>query len=121
MRKLLLTLALLVLSVAASAEDLTRITVHVTNERGKPVDRAAVVVQFVKGRNLINMKKIRKTWEMRTSQEGMAKVPGLPKGDIRIQVIAQNYQTFGDTFSVDEDERTIEVVLKPPQPQYSAH
>jgi hypothetical protein len=36
-------------------------------------------------------------------------------------VIAKGYQTFGDTFDVDEDERTIEIKLNPPQKQYSSH
>jgi hypothetical protein len=36
-------------------------------------------------------------------------------------VIAKNYQTFGDNFDVDEDQKTVEIKLKPPQAQYSAH
>jgi len=36
-------------------------------------------------------------------------------------VIAKGYQTFGQTFEVMEEEKTIEVQLNPPQPQYSAH
>ncbi len=108
-------------AVLSSAADMSRITIHVTNERGKPVDRAAVIVKFVKGRNYIKMTKIRKSWELRTSQEGVAKIPELPKGDVQVQVIASNYQTYGQTIMVDDDEQTIEVVLKPPQAQYSAH
>ena len=123
MRKLLLCLAISapLFWKTAFAADQAHITIHVTNESGKPVDRAAVIINFVKGRNYIKMTKIRKSWELRTTQEGNAKIPGIPKGDIRIQVIAKNYQTFGDTFSVDEDERTVEIVLKRPQAQYSVH
>jgi len=113
-------LILLVAAVAASAADQTHITIHVTNEAGKPVDRAAVIVKFVKGRNIV-LAKARKSWELRTTQEGNAKIPGVPKGDIQIQIIAKNYQTFGDVFSVEEDERTVEIVLKRPQAQYSVH
>src|SRR5437016_7138179 len=114
MGKLLLLVALPLLIMPSFAADQAHITIHVTNENGKPVDRAAVIVNFVKGRNYIKMTKIRKSWELRTTQEGNAKIPGIPKGDIRIQIIAKNYQTFGDTFSVDEDERTVEIVLKRP-------
>ena len=39
-------------------------------------------------------------WEVRTNQEGIAKVPALPQGKVRIQVIAKNYQTFGETFDI---------------------
>ena len=43
------TLALLLLlSLPTLADDLTRLQIHVTNERGKPVDRASVIVKFGK-------------------------------------------------------------------------
>jgi hypothetical protein len=48
MRKVILLLALLSLPILA--DDLTRLQIHVTNERGKPVDRATVIVKFVQGR-----------------------------------------------------------------------
>ena len=120
MRKLAL---LLVLCLPVLADDLTRLEIHVTNERGKPVDRASVIVKFINGRSLkaLGLKKIKTSWELKSSQEGVAKIPPIPKGKIRIQINAKNYQTFGDTFSVDEDERTVEIVLKRPQAQYSAH
>ncbi len=88
-------------------DDLTRLQIHVTNERGKPVDRASVIVKFVSGRSLkaLGLKKARLSWELKSSQEGMAKIPAIPKGKILIQINAKNYQTFGDTFDIDEDER----------------
>jgi len=118
MRKLVLLLAL---SLPILADDLTRLQIHVTNERGKPVDRASVIVKFVSGRPLtsLGLRKARKSWELKSSQEGMAKIPGIPKGKIRIQINAKFYQTFGEDFDVDEDERVIEIVLKEPQAQYS--
>ena len=123
MRKLLLLLALVLPVSTAMADDLTRLQIHVTNARGKPVDRASVIVKFVSGRSLkaLGLKKTRLSWELKSSQEGMAKIPGIPKGKILIQIIAKNYQTFGDTFDVDEDERVVEIVLKDPQSQYSVH
>ena len=123
MRNLVLLLALLVPLLPARADDLTRIQIHVTNERGKPVDRASVIVKFVSGRPLktLGLKKARLSWELKSSQEGMAKIPGIPKGKILIQVNAKNYQTFGDTFDIQDDERVVDVVLKDPQTQYSAH
>jgi hypothetical protein len=38
-----------------------------------------------------------------------------------IQVIAKGYQTHGDTYEIAEPEKTIEIKLNPPQPQYSVH
>jgi len=101
---------------------MTRITVKVMSHTGRPLDRADVVVKFVKGRSVIKLgKKIMTSWEMRTDQEGVAKVPELPRGTILIQVIAKGYQTFGNTFDIDEPQKTVVVKLNPPQAQYSAH
>jgi len=123
MRKLVLLLALLLPLTRVNADDLTRLQIHVTNERGKPIDRASVIVKFIQGRsaNALGLKKNRLSWELKSSQEGMAKIPGIPKGKILIQINAKNYQTFGDTFDIDEDERVVDIVLKDPQSQYSAH
>jgi hypothetical protein len=43
----------------------------------------------------------------------------MPQGKVQIQIIAANYQTFGDIFVTDKPEQTIEIKLNPPQPQYS--
>ena len=121
MRKLVLLLALL--SLPMLADDLTRLQIHVTNERGKPVDRASVIVKFINGRSVkaLGLKKSRLSWELKSSQEGIAKIPGIPKGKILIQINAKYYQTFGQTFDIDEDEKLVEIKLNPPQAQYSAH
>jgi hypothetical protein len=122
MNRLLSLLIAGALAVPAFAGDTTRLQIRVTNREGKPIDRASVIVRFVKGRSKVKLgKKVWKNWETRTNQEGVAKVPELPQGDIMIQVIAKGYQTFGDTFDVNEDEKIIDIKLNPPQPQYSAH
>ena len=114
-------LCLLLLSLPVAAGDLTKLKIVVTNDIGKPVDRADVIVRFG-GRSVVKLgKMVRTTWEIRSSQQGVVEVPDMPKGKIRVQVIAKGYQTFGQTFEVAEDERTIEIKLNPPQAQYSAH
>jgi hypothetical protein len=117
--RLVLLLAMCLPSFADS--DVTRITVKVTDERGKPIDRANVRLVFKQGRRKLTMKKINRSWELKTSQEGTAKLPGIPKGDIMIQVTAKNHQSFGDTFTIEEDEKEVEVILKRPQDPYSVH
>ncbi len=109
-------------SFAAHAAEMTKLTVSVKNDSGRPVDRAGVIVRFVQGRNYIKLgKKIRTTYELRTNQEGEASIPEIPQGTIRVQIIAKGYQTFGQDFDVTEPEKTIEIKLNPPQAQYSAH
>ena len=117
--RLVLLLAFCLPSFADS--DFTRVTVVVTDERGKPIDRANVRLVFKQGRRKLTMKKIRRSWELKTSQEGTAKLPGIPKGDIMIQVTAKNHQSFGDTFTIEEDEKEVAITLKAPQAPYSVH
>lgn len=121
--RLLLLPALLLLAFGARADaPMTKLQIEVKTHGGKPIDRAGVVVRFVEGRSVAKLgKKIRTTFEMRTNQEGIAKVPSIPQGTILIQVIAKGYQTFGQKYEVNEEEKTIEIKMNPPQPQYSSH
>ncbi len=100
------------------AADETHIHIHVVNDLGKPVGNAEVIVRFLESRILKPKKK--EVWELRTTQEGTVSTPGIPQGKIVIQVNANNYQTYGETFEIEEADKTIEIQLKPPQPQYSS-
>jgi hypothetical protein len=101
---------------------MTKIRIEVKNLHDKPIDRAAVIVRFVEGRSVVKLgKKVMTSWEVRTNQEGVAKIPSIPQGKIRIQVIAKGYQTFGQVFEIEEPEKTVEIKLNPPQAQYSVH
>jgi len=114
--------ALFALPLLGDDPPMTRLTIEVSNIHEKPVERASVIVKFVEGRSVIKFgKKIRTSWELRTNHQGVVKIPPIPQGRILIQVIAKNYQTFGDHFEVEEEEKTIHIKLNPPQPQYSAH
>jgi hypothetical protein len=121
--RFLLIAGLIVVAVSVlPAAEMTTLTVEVKTPSGNPVDRASVIVKFVKGRDKMKLgKKILKTWETRTNQEGLAKIPPIPQGSIQVQVIAKGYQTFGQIFEIDEEQKTVEVKLNPPQDQYSSH
>jgi uncharacterized GH25 family protein len=119
MRALILSIALLVPILGA---DMTTLTISVKSNTGKPVDGASVIVKFVKGRSKAKLgKKIRTEWELHTNQEGLVRIPPIPQGTILVQIIAKEYQTFGQNFDVEEDQKTLDIALNPPQPQYSAH
>jgi Carboxypeptidase regulatory-like domain len=119
--------ALIVLLVVTAATILaasqTEIRVQVKDEKGRPVERAAVILDFLGShRQVFKLgRREAKHWEIRTNLEGVARFPSIPQGKIRVQVIAKDYQTFGDGFDVDEAQKTIEVTLKPPQKQYSVY
>ena len=88
-------------------------------DTGRPIDRASVIVKFRHGLNPVKMKKIITNWETKTSQQGTVTIPEIPMGEVTIQVIAANYQTFGDVFELTMPEQTIAIKLNPPQAQYS--
>lgn len=105
-----------------AADPTCNLRIEVTNREGKPVDRASVVIKFDRGRAIRKFgKKQVVTWQLRTNQEGVAKIPPVPYGDVLVQVIAKNFQTWGEVIKVEEPEKTVLVVLNPPQTQYSAH
>jgi hypothetical protein len=114
---------LVILAFAAYAEvPMTKLTIAVKTQSGRPVGQAAVIVRFVKGHSVIKLgKAVRTQWELRSNQDGEALVPAIPQGQIRVQIIANGYQTYGETFDVTDAEKTIDVKLNPPQQQYTSH
>ncbi len=103
---------------------MTELEITVKTPGGHAIDRAEVIVRWKadpKHPAARYNRAVNTTFEMRTNQDGIAKVPAIPQGKILIQVNAKGYQTFGKVFEIDEGARTIDVVLDPPQQQYSAH
>lgn len=119
MRSLCVAL-LVLLSLPIFGASGTKLTVQINSaDTGRPIDRASVIVQFRHGLNPVKMKKMITRWETKTGQEGSVRIPELPMGEIMIQVIAANYQTFGDVFQLTMPEQTIAIKLNAPQAQYS--
>jgi len=109
-------------SSAQAAAHMTKMIIVLKDQAGKPVDHASVVVRFVQGHSVVKLgKAIRTTFELRSNQEGEARIPSIPQGKILVQIIAKGYQTFGQTFDITEEEKTLDITLNPPQQQYSAH
>jgi len=116
-------LAAMALSVARADSPMTELQINVKTQGGHPVDRAEVIVRWkanAKHPAARYGKAVNTTFEMRTNQDGIAKVPPIPQGSILIQVNAKGYQTYGKVFEIEEDEKTVDIVLNPPQQQYSA-
>jgi hypothetical protein len=83
---------------------------------GKPVENASVIFHPLEdGRNAGNM-------ELKTNDEGKAIIDLLTTGsDVRLQIIAKGFQTYGEDYKVDKDTMAIEVKLKRPADQYSIY
>jgi hypothetical protein len=111
-------------AVLSAAGPMTKITVSVHTPGGHPIDRAEVIVRWHANKKHPAARygrAINTTFESRTDQEGKVTMPAIPQGSILIQVNAKGYQTFGKVFDIDDEEKTIDVPLNPPQQQYSAH
>ena len=113
-------LATCLMLMAAASQ--TKISVTVKDLRDKPIDNAAVILDFLGSHQITKLGKRRQThWEVHTNQQGLAHFPPVPQGTIQVQVVAKNYQTFGKKFDIDTDEKTIDIKLNPPQEQYTAN
>src|SRR5260370_9138409 len=103
LRTLLVSAVLLagLTAVAMAAAPMTKINIVLKDQAGRPVDHASVLVRFVQGHSVVKLgKPVRTTFELRSNQEGEARIPSIPQRKILVQVIAKGYQTFGQTSDV---------------------
>jgi hypothetical protein len=121
--RMLLPLVLLGLATTLLAEKTeTTIRVVVKNQYDKPVENAAVILDFLGSHQVTKLGKRKPIhWEVKTNQEGVAHFPPVPEGTVQLQVINSRYQTYGKKLDVEGEEKTIDITLNPPQKQYSAH
>ncbi len=94
-----------------------KITVTVTKaNNGKPLENASVVFHPLEnGKDKGNM-------ELKTNEDGKVTIDVIPIGDqLRLQVLLEGYQTFGNDYDLPTSEKEIEVKLKRPQKQYSIY
>jgi len=111
-------LALLLLSGIAAAEQLSVLSFMILKDyNGKPIRNASVIMHPVKG----NGKQSKTGLELKTDAEGKTSFDGVPFGKLRIQIIAQGYQTYGDDYAIDKPEMEIVVKMKRPGEQYSIY
>jgi hypothetical protein len=111
-------------TVALWAAPETKITVVVKTLAGRPIDRAEVILRWkanAKHPRASFGRNIRTQFESRTNQEGEVTFPGVPQGSIQIQINAKGYQTYGAIQDIDDEEKTVEIKLNPPQQQYTSH
>src|SRR5579872_3619306 len=94
----LLLCALLAAAFALSAANMTKLTIVVKTQAGRPVHRPEVIVRWHANEKHPRAgfgRAVRTTFEMPSNQEGTANVPSIPQGNILIQGNAKGYQTFG--------------------------
>lgn len=85
-------------------------------DNGKPIENAAVIFHPIEG------ERDKGSLELKSNEDGKAVIDVLPVGDtVRLQVIANGFQTYGHDYKIDKATMTVEVRMKRPVPQYSIY
>ena len=92
----------------------SRIEVTVVRDSdSKPLENASVIFHLVGDKG--NM-------ELKTNEDGKSVIDVLPTGsNMRLQIIAKGYQTYGQDYKIDKSDMTFGIRLKRPGEQYSIY
>jgi len=83
---------------------------------GKPVTDAHVIFHPTEG------DRDKGSLELKTDEDGKAVIDVIPIGDtVTLQIIADGYQTYGQSYKIDKAEMTMEVRMKRPGGQYTIY
>ena len=97
-----------------------RVTVTVLDPHGHPVKNAGVVLRQASvdhgklGKDPFNV-------ELHTGHTGTITVRGFTPGIVVVQVIAKDFNTYGQAFIMRHADETVHVKLQPPQRQVSIY
>jgi len=89
----------------------------IKDDNGKPVRNAAVIMHPVN----TGGKQGKGGMELKTNADGKADFDGIPYGMLRVQVLAQGFQTYGEDFDIEKPKVELTIKLKRPQQQYSVY
>ena len=83
---------------------------------GKPISDAHVIFHPTEG------DRDKGSLELKTDEDGKAIIDVIPIGDtVTLQIIADGYQTYGQSYKIDKPEMTMEIRMKRPGAQYSIY
>jgi hypothetical protein len=95
--------------------DTVRLRLEVTGgETSTPIDSASIYVRYVVKHRMGKDEPVE--MNLKTNHEGTVIVPGVPRGEVTVQVIAEHWKPFGQKYQATEDQQVIKVHLeKPPR------
>jgi hypothetical protein len=86
------------------------------DSNGKPIENAHVIFHPTEGDRDTG------SLELKTNEDGKAIIDVIPIGDtVTLQVIANGFQTYGQSYKIDKPQLTMEIRLKRPGAQYSIY
>ena len=86
-------------------------------DSGKPIRNAAVILHPVNQKG----KQAKTGFELKSDNDGQTHFDGIPYGTWRVQVIAPGFQTFGDDYTINQNEQSITIRMQRPKDQYSIY
>lgn len=112
-------IVLILLVAAASAQDDTALLkfLVIRDYNGKPVRNASVVMHPVNKKG----KQEKGGLQIKTDPDGKASFDGVPYGKLRVQVLAEGFQTFGEDYEISKPTVEITIKMKRPAGQYSVY
>jgi len=99
----------------SDTSDTVRLRLEVTGgDPSMPVDSASVYVRYIVKHRMAKDESIE--MNLKTNRDGTVTVPGVPRGEITVQVVAEHWKPWGQKFQATEDQQIIKVHLeKPPR------
>ncbi len=88
-----------------------RLRIEVTGG-DKPVDAASVYVRYVVKHTLGKDENVE--MNVKTSPEGIALIPTVPRGKVIVQVVAEGWRPFGQSIDATQDQQVVKVHLERP-------
>ena len=85
-------------------------------DKDKPVEGASIYVRYPESRKFRSDKLVE--MNVKTTPEGKARVPLVPKGRILIQVVAPTWKTFGKWFDLTDEGQVFKIHLDRPPKWY---
>jgi hypothetical protein len=109
---------ILLLLAGAAAEDQSSDLkfLIIKDYSGKPVRNASVIMHPIDKEG-----KQKGGLQLKTGPDGRAGFEGVPYGKLRIQVLAQGFQTYGEDYDISQPTTEITIKLKRPQGQFSIY
>jgi hypothetical protein len=103
--------------VATAEDEMSNLKFLVIKDySGKPVRNASVVMHPIDKEG-----KQKGGLQLKTGADGRTGFEGVPYGKLRIQVLAQGFQTYGQDYDINQPTTEITIKLKRPQEQFSIY
>ena len=103
-------------SKSSAPSPVNRLTIEVTGgDSNKPIENASVYLKTIEEHRIKDKKS---ELNVKTNQQGIARIPNPPAGRVLIQVVADGWKSYGHWYDITEANQTISIHLERPPKWY---